>query len=69
MKELDHKAGESFECSGYADRRTDFDEDAFGCMDVDLQLASLVDWGIKESKEALVLKLGWFKMVSVCLGG
>jgi len=55
MKELDHEACESFECSWNANCRADFDEDPFGCVDVDLQLASLVDWRVEKGEEALDL--------------
>ena len=54
MEQLNHKTGETLECSRYADRRADFNENTLGCMDVYLQLAGLVDWRIKESEETLV---------------
>lgn len=43
VQELHHQTGESFECTRNAHCRTDFDENAFGCVDVDLKQAGLVD--------------------------
>lgn len=53
VKELDHETGESLEGTWDTDGGADFDEDSFGGVDVDLQLASLVDWRVKKRKEAL----------------
>jgi hypothetical protein len=36
VEELDHETGEAFEGSGNAHSRADLDENAFGCVDVDL---------------------------------
>ena len=43
MEQLDHEAGEAFEGTWYPDGGRDLDENAFRGVDVDLQLASLVD--------------------------
>lgn len=53
MQELDHETGEAFEGSGYADGGADFDENTFGCVDVDLELAGFVDWGVEKGEETL----------------
>lgn len=53
VKQLDHQAGESLERAGNADGRVDFDQDSFGGMDVDLELAGLVGRGIEQGKKAL----------------
>jgi hypothetical protein len=53
VEELDHETCEAFKCTGNSYRRADFDKDTFRCVDVNLQLASLVDRRVKESKEAL----------------
>ena len=43
VEELDHETCEAFESTGDADLGVDFDEDALCGVDVDLELASLVD--------------------------
>jgi hypothetical protein len=53
VQQLHHETGESLERSGNSDRRGDLDEDALGGVDVDLELSSLVDGGVKERQEAL----------------
>ena len=55
VQELYHETGETFECAGDADGWVDFDENAFGGVDVDLELASLVDRGVEKGEETLVL--------------
>lgn len=55
MEELNHQAGESFERTRYANRRTYFDQDALGSMDVDLQLSGLVDGRVEQSEQTLVM--------------
>lgn len=55
MEELDHEAGEALEGAGDADGGGDFDKDAFGGVDVDLELAGFVDGRVEEGEEAL----GW----------
>ena len=42
MQQLDHETGETLEGTWYADSRIDFNEDAFGALDIDLEFASLV---------------------------
>lgn len=54
VKELDHETSESFEGSRDAYGWVDFDQDTLGGMNVDLELASFVDWRVEEGKEALV---------------
>lgn len=58
MKELNHQAGESLECTWYADRRADFDQNALGGMDVDLQLSGLVDGRVEQSEQTLTMDDG-----------
>jgi len=53
VKELDHKTCEPFESSRNAHGWIDFDQDAFGGMNEDLELAGFVDWRVEEGKEAL----------------
>jgi len=55
MEELDHQAGETLEGAGDTDGGGDFDEDVFGGVDVDLELAGFVDGGVEEGEEALKL--------------
>lgn len=47
MEELHHQASKAFEGSRDPDRRADFNEDAFGGVDVDLQLSRFVDGGVQ----------------------
>jgi hypothetical protein len=54
MEELNHETGESFEGTRDTDCRTDFDEDAFGSVDVDFEFTSLVDRRVEKSKKTLV---------------
>jgi hypothetical protein len=53
VKELDHETREPFEGSRDTHGWVDFDQDAFGGMDEDLELACFVDWRVEEGKEAL----------------
>ena len=53
MQELDHETCKPFEGSRDADGWVDFDQDAFGGVNVNLKLAGFVDWRVEESKEAL----------------
>lgn len=53
VQQLDHKTGEPFECSRNPHGRTDFDQDTFGGVDVDLQPAGLVDGRVKEGQQTL----------------
>jgi hypothetical protein len=48
VEELDHETSESLKGTWNADGRINFDEDTFSGMDVDLQLAGLVDWRVEE---------------------
>ncbi len=43
MEKLYHETGETLECARDSNSGTDFDEDSFGGMDVDLEFASFVD--------------------------
>jgi len=54
MKKLDHQTAESFECPWYSDVRIDFDQNAFCCVNVDLEKTSFVKRRIKECKKTLV---------------
>lgn len=53
VEELYHETGETLECTRDADSGGDFDEDAFGGCDVDLEEAGFVDWGVKEGEKTL----------------
>jgi len=48
VQELDHQAGETLEGAGDADGGGDFDEDVFGSVDVDLELAGFVDGRVEQ---------------------
>ena len=48
VEELDHQTRKSFEGTWDTDGWADFDENTLGRVDIDLKLASLVDWGIEE---------------------
>jgi hypothetical protein len=50
---LDHETGESLECSWDADGWADLNKNTLGSVDVDLELAGLVDRRIEEGKETL----------------
>jgi hypothetical protein len=58
VEELDHQSGEALEGSRDADGRRDLDEDTLGGVDVDLELAGLVDRRVEEGEEALSEKTG-----------
>ena len=53
VEQLNHEAGEALECARDANSRRDFDEHAFGGVDIDLELASLVDGRVKEREKTL----------------
>jgi hypothetical protein len=48
-----HQTRESLERSWDSDSRVDFDENAFCCLDVNLQSASFVQRRVEERQEAL----------------
>lgn len=54
MEQLHHETCKAFEGSRDADGRIHFDKDSFGGMDVYLEFAGFVDWGVKKGQEALV---------------
>ena len=54
MEQLDHKASEALKGSWYAHCRTNFDQNSFGSVNVDLKLPSFVHRRVEESKQALV---------------
>lgn len=56
VQQLNHETCESLERSGNSDRRGNFDEDALGGVNINLQLSSLVDGRIKKRQEALDTK-------------
>ena len=47
MKELHHQTSETLEGAGNANGWTDLDQDAFGSVDVYLQLSGFVDGGVE----------------------
>lgn len=53
MEQLHHEARETLEGTRDTHGRTDFDEHALGGVDVDLQLASLVDGRVEQGEQAL----------------
>ena len=53
VQQLDHQASKTLERSWDADCRAHFDQNTFGSVDVDLQLAGLVDGRIEEGQQAL----------------
>jgi hypothetical protein len=50
VQKLHHETGKTLERSGNADWGRDLNQDALGGMDIDLELAGLVDWGIQEGE-------------------
>lgn len=53
VQELHHQTGKALEGSGDADGGRNLDQDALGGVDVDLQLASLVDRRVEQGEKAL----------------
>lgn len=53
VKELDHQTSETLEGTGNANGRADFYQDTLGCVNVDLELAGLVERRVKQSEETL----------------
>jgi hypothetical protein len=53
VEELNHETSKSLECTWNANGWADFDEDPLSSVDIDLELASLIDGRIKEGKKAL----------------
>lgn len=53
VEELDHETSKPLEGSGDSYGRGHLDQNAFGGMDVNLQLASLVDGGVEQREKAL----------------
>lgn len=53
VEELDHETCEALECTWNTNGRADFDQDTFGGVNVDLQLASFVDRRVEEGKQTL----------------
>lgn len=58
VQQLDHETSKTFECSRDADGGAHADEDVLGCLDVYLELASLVDGRVEQSEQALVSDVG-----------
>lgn len=50
MQQLNHQACKPLEGSRNANTRADFDQNALGGVDVNLEFAGLVDWRVEESK-------------------
>lgn len=53
VEELDHQTSKPLERSGNANGGVHFNQDPLRRMDVDLELARLVDGGVEESEETL----------------
>lgn len=54
MEKLNHETSEALEGTRDSDGRRNFDKDTVGGVDVDLQLAGLVDGRVEQSQETLV---------------
>lgn len=50
VEELNHETCESLEGTRDTHSRRYFDEDSFSGVNVDLELASLVDWGVQKGE-------------------
>lgn len=53
MEQLNHKAGEPLKRSGNADCWADLNQNAFGSLNVNLELSGLVDGRVEKREEAL----------------
>src|SRR3569833_432162 len=53
VQELHHQAGEALESARDADRGRHLNELALGCLDIDLQLARLVDGRVQQREQTL----------------
>lgn len=53
VQELDHESSESLEGTRNAHCRADSYEHILGGVDVDLELARLVDWRVKQCEQTL----------------
>ena len=49
MEELNHETSEPFEGTRNSNSRADFNEDSFGCVDVNLKLSCFVDRRVEQS--------------------
>ncbi len=70
VEELHHQAREAFERPRNSHGGADFDENAFGGMDVDLELAGLVNRRVKKGEQTLkgrCKRLQW-SLVNVAVG-
>ena len=50
VEKLNHKPGKAFESTRYPDGRTDFDQNSFSGVYVNLKLAGLVDGRIEQGE-------------------
>lgn len=67
---MDHKACESLEGTWDTNSGRDFDQNTFGGMDVDLQLAGFVNWRVEKGQEALYqVSIVSFLELAIVLGG
>ena len=53
VQKLDHQTGKSLEGARNTDRWADFDENALGSVDINLQLSSFIDRGIEKRQQTL----------------
>lgn len=53
MEQLDHQTGEPLKCSRDADGRIDFDQNALGGVNENLEPTGLVHGGIEKSEQTL----------------
>lgn len=67
MQQLHHQTSESLKGTWDSDSRRDLDQDAFGCVDIDLQSASFVDGRIQKGKKALRQQERISQHVECCL--
>lgn len=66
VQQLHHQAGKTLESARNPDGRIDFDEDALGGMDVNLQFTRLVDRRVEQGQQALVRYI-WASIANVAV--
>jgi hypothetical protein len=66
VQQLDHETSESLKGTWNTDGWADFDQDPSGRMNIDLELASLVDRGVEKRQKALVCNI-WSGIADVTI--
>lgn len=59
MEQLHHETSESLECPRDADGWADSDEHVLGRLNVNLELAGLVDWRVEQGEQTLRSHVSW----------